>query len=258
VTRERRINSSSASPATVRQPDRQRISEPDSGNAHLPELVRSYLARSIASDVTVPATVRVWQTGEMWKKPGARPMSFQATEDFQVDRVAFSWRARFPIAGPVAMTVVDGLADGKGRLRVSLLGIPLQAQKGPETTVGEAMRYLAELAWAPQAIAENRELEWREVEERSVEVAYQAAAARAAVRWEFDEAGDLACARGVRPFPVGKTFVPRPWGGDYGDYASFAGTRVPSLGEAWWELPEGRFVYWRGRVTALELIGTKT
>jgi hypothetical protein len=35
----------------------------------------------------------------------------------------------------------------------------------------------------------------------------------------------------------------------------FGGTRVPSFGEAWWELPEGRFVYWRGRITALELIG---
>lgn len=67
-------------------------------------------------------------------------------------------------------------------------------------------------------------------------------------------AGDPVGATGVRPFTVGKTFVPTPWGGDFGDYASFAGTRVPTLGEAWWELPEGRFVYWRGRVTGVELI----
>ena len=25
--------------------------------------------------------------------------------------------------------------------------------------------------------------------------------------------------------------------------------------EAWWDLPDGRFVYWRGRVSALELAG---
>ena len=77
---------------------------------------------------------------------------------------------------------------------------------------------------------------------------------RVAVRWELDEAGDLARATGVRAFPVGKTFVPKPWGGDFGEYAIFAGTRVPTFGEAWWELPEGRFVYWRGRITALELV----
>jgi len=125
---------------------------------HLPELVRSYLARSLPRGTTVPGTVRVQQTGEMWKKPGARAMRFQATEEFAVERVAFSWRARFPIVGPLAMTVVDEFADGAGQLRVSLLGIPLQTLTGPETNVGEAMRYLAELGWAPQAIAANREL----------------------------------------------------------------------------------------------------
>jgi hypothetical protein len=120
------------------------------------------------------------------------------------------------------------------------------------------MRYLAELAWAPQAIAANRELQWREIDERTVEVACEVPAGRVAVHWGFNDAGDLARATGVRPFPVGKTFVPRRWGGDFGDYATFDGTRVPSFGEAWWELPEGRFVYWRGHITALELVGAKT
>lgn len=227
-------------------------------NAHLPELVRSYLARSIPPDGEVPATVRVQQTGEMWRTTGARPMRFRATADFAVERIGFSWRARFPIVGPLAMKVVDELVDGDGQLCVSLLGIPLQTQRGPETTVGEAMRYLAELACAPHAIAANRELEWREVDDHTVEVACEAASARVAVRWELNDAGDLVGVTGVRPFAVGGTFVPKPWGGDFGEYASFGGLRVPTFGEAWWDLPEGRFVYWRGRITALERIGTVT
>jgi uncharacterized protein DUF6544 len=117
------------------------------------------------------------------------------------------------------------------------------------------MRYLAELAWAPQAIASNRELEWREVGERAVEVSAEVAGTRAAVKWEFNHDGDVIRVTGTRPFSVGKTFVPRPWGGDFGDFATFAGTRIPTFGEAWWEPPEGRFVYWRGRVSALELHG---
>lgn len=227
-------------------------------NPPLPELVRSYLARALPAEGRVPAIVRVRQTGKMWKKPGGRPLRFQATEDFAVDRVAFSWRARFPIVGPLAMTVVDEFADGDGQLRVSLLAIPLQTLKGPETTVGQAMRYLAELAWAPQAIAANRELEWRDVDERTVEVACGVAAAGATVRWQFDDAGELVGATGIRPFPVRKGFVMKPWGGDFGEHASFGGTRIPTFGEAWWELPDGRFAYWRGRITALELIGAAT
>jgi hypothetical protein len=169
---------------------------------------------------------------------------------------SFSWQARFPIVGPLALTVVDQLADGEGRLRVSLLGLRLQTQTGPELTVGEAMRYLAELPWAPHAIAANRELEWREIDGRTVEVATGASAARVAVHWRFDDDGDPIGVTGERPFPVGKSFVTRSWGGDFGEHASFGGTRAPTFGEAWWLLPGGaRFVYWRARVTALELLG---
>ena len=70
---------------------------------HLPELARSYLARSLPAGGQVPATVRVQQSGEMRQRPGGRIMPFRATEDFSIDRVAFSWRARFPIVGPLAV-----------------------------------------------------------------------------------------------------------------------------------------------------------
>ncbi len=181
-------------------------------------------------------------------------MPFRATEDFSIDRVAFTWRARFPLVGPLALTVVDEFADGDGRLRLSLLGIPLKTIEGPETNVGEAMRYLSELAWAPQAIAANREIVWRELDERTVEVASPRVSTTAVVALKFDAAGDIVGATGTRPMPVGKKFVPTSWGGDFGDYKSFNGTRVPTYGETWWELPQGRFVYWRGRIDRLALI----
>lgn len=204
------------------------------------------------SDTPVPEVVRVHQEGEMWRKPGSRAMGFTALEEFSVRHVAFSWNARFPLMWPLTITVVDQLSGGAGRLRVSLAGLPLQTQRGAETNVGQAMRYLAELVWAPQAIAANRELEWRSVDSRTVEVECEVAGGTAGVRWELDDAGDVVRATGVRPMPVGKTFVATPWGGDFGEYRDFAGTRVPSLGEAWWDLPEGRLVYWRGRITAVE------
>ena len=78
--------------------------------------------------------------------------------------------------------------------------------------------------------------------------------ATAVVELQFDTAGDIVQATGTRPFPLGKTFVPTPWGGDFSDYASLNGTRIPTHGQAWWELPEGRFIYWRGHIDALELI----
>jgi hypothetical protein len=73
-------------------------------------------------------------------------MHFRAIHHIAVDRVAFSWEARFPLLGPLSVNVVDEYADGGGNLEVRLLGLPLQRDRGPETVAGKAMRYLAELA----------------------------------------------------------------------------------------------------------------
>ena len=194
------------------------------------------------------------QTGEMQQRPGARRLRFEAVEDFAVEEVAFVWRARFPLLGPLSLQVVDELSHGAGRLRVSLLGVPLQTETGPETSLGQAMRYLAELPWAPQAMAGNDALAWREAGAGRVEVTTSAAPADATVSFELDEGGDIVRALGMRPLR-GKdgAFRPTRWGGDFTEYTRFGATRIPAAAETWWELPEGRFVYWRGRVTGVEL-----
>jgi hypothetical protein len=192
----------------------------------------------------------------MWLKPGSRAKRFTATEVFAVDRIAFSWQARFPLLGPLAMKVVDGYADGEGELVVRLLGLPIQRQRGPETSIGEALRYLAELPWVPHAIAHNRELEWRQLDERSVEVATQLGPERLRVLTEFDTRGDIVRTAATRPRLDGKNWVPTPWAGEFGDYKVLSGIRIPTSAEVYWELPVGRYVYWRGRVTSAELLDT--
>jgi hypothetical protein len=129
-------------------------------------------------------------------------MAFRATETSPSSGSRSPGAPAFPMFGPLAMTVIDEFADVAGQLRVSLLGIPLHTQTGAETNVGEAMRYLAELAWAPQAIAANRELQWRAIDDRTVEVDFAVADLGATVRWEFNAAGDLVRATNIRPFPA--------------------------------------------------------
>jgi hypothetical protein len=91
-------------------------------------------------------------------KFGAKPRAFTATEEFAVDRVAFAWRARFPVIGPVVMRVIDSYDGTDGRLEVRLLGVPLRRIGGAGLAQGEAFRYLAEIAWVPQAILANPQL----------------------------------------------------------------------------------------------------
>lgn len=73
----------------------------------MPTLVRSYLERVLPRDQVVPRQVRIVQAGSMRQKPGGRDMRFTAVQRFAVERVAFSWQARFPLVGPLALRVVD-------------------------------------------------------------------------------------------------------------------------------------------------------
>lgn len=191
----------------------------------------------------------------MRQKPGARTMRFSATQRIAVDRVAFSWQASFPLLGPFAIRVVDGFADGQGRLEGRALGLPVQRQSGPQITSGEVLRYLAELPWAPHAMVHNPELDWRPLGERRVEVATSVAGERLTVEMAFDEAGDIVRSSSqMRLFRIGDEWVPTPWAGEFSQYELLGGIRIPTAAEVYWNLPGGRFVYWRGRVLSAALL----
>ncbi|MBV9050348.1 MAG: hypothetical protein JOY58_18915 [Solirubrobacterales bacterium] len=224
-------------------------------NGSLPALVDRYLERALPTGTVRARQVRLTQTGEMFRRPGARPMRFTAVERFAVDRVAFAWEARFRIVPLVSLRVLDTYAHGNGMLKVRLLGLPLQNQSGPSMSLAEAYRYLAELPWMPQAMASNAELDWRLVDERAVDVMTVARDQRPTVRIEFDENGDIArCSARARPREVNGGSVLTRWGGQLGEYRTLGGMRMPIRGEVFWDPPEGRFVYWRGEVTSAEAL----
>jgi hypothetical protein len=218
----------------------------------LPALVRAYAERVVPSEPGTGVSVRLAQVGEMMLKPGAAPRSFSANEELWADRVAFAWHARFPLLGPISLRVTDSYDAGSGALDVRLLGLPLQRNRGPELALGEAFRYLAEIPWVPHAILANPELEWRDVDERTVEVGTRVGGERVAVRLGFNESGEIVQTVANRPRAEAGNLV-APWVGLYGDYRYLGGIRVPTRGEVRWDLPEGPFTYWRGTITGFEV-----
>lgn len=218
----------------------------------LPELVRAYVERSLGAEPGPLSAVRLQQVGEMVLKPGAKPRRFNATEEFALDRVAFAWRARFPMFGPVSLRVIDSYDGSDGTLEARLLGLPLQRKRGPDLAQGEAFRYLAEIAWIPHAILANPQLIWREVDERTVEVATNVHNEQIAVQLVFDEEGDISQTVAERPRLEAAGARTR-WIGEYTAYKKLNGVRLPTQGQVSWELPAGPFVYWRATITSLDL-----
>lgn len=76
--------------------------------------------------------------------------------------------------------------------------------------------------------------------------------ARIAVRLVFNERGEIEQTVADRPRLEAAGAVTR-WIGVYAGYQDLGGVRIPTRGEVRWELPDGPFTYWRGRVTSLEL-----
>ena len=224
--------------------------------AGLPELVRRYVERCVPADQLGRSAVHFTQVGEMQLKPG-RWLPFRAEQDMAVDRVEFAWRANVRAARLVSVRVRDWYRSGVGGLDVRLWGVvPVVRASGEQFARGEAMRYLAELAWAPQAMVTNPALEWGQVDESTVEVATRIARERVAVLLHFDAAGDIVgMSTDARPRMVGKQVVETPWSGVFGEYREFNGVRLPTTGEVSWLLPDGPFTYFRGRVTGWSVDG---
>lgn len=218
----------------------------------LPELAQRYVERVLGNASSAPERVQITQTGEMWQKPGARALRFTAEQWLAVGRIAFEWRARFPIAPLLWLEVVDGYDGDRGRLEGRLWGkLRVMRRHGPEVDRGQAMRYLSELPWVPYAIAGNAALRLREIADDRLEVSAVVHGARAAVNLDFDAGGDVIGMRAdARPYMPG---VEHAWGGRFWAHAEVGGVRIPTRAEAWWELPEGRFTYWRGHITALAI-----
>ena len=117
------------------------------------------------------------------------------------------------------------------------------------------MRYLAELAWAPDAILRNVDLRWREAGSDQLVVGAGSGERAAEVTLILDGDGRIAEAFAPdRGALVDGVTVPTPWRGVFSDYRFHDGVWLPFFGEVSWEKPSGAFTYWQGRIETWERV----
>jgi hypothetical protein len=176
-------------------------------------------------------------------------MRFYARQTVDLRRPAFEWRAS---AGPLGcISVTDALRDEEARLEVRAFRyFRVAAVKGGAAAAkGEIMRYLAELAWAPDAILANPALAWRLVDGRTLCVSAGCGGARGEVLLRLDSCGRIAAvAAEDRPRKEADGFVERPWRGFFSDYRQHQGRWLPFAAKVGWLLDGHTFIAWRGRI----------
>jgi hypothetical protein len=202
--------------------------------------------------------VDLTQSGEMWLRPGSKPVSFAATQTLAVAEVAFLWHARLPMGPGLSMKVIDYVVGDEAGLEGRLLGaLPIVHKTDADTMFrGEAMRYLAELIWNPDAMLLNRQLDWRVLDVRTLAVATGEGARRCEIRMILNAAGDLMRMEADdRSRQSGRVTTNSPWFGRASDYRTIGGRRIPVQAEVGWLLDGDEFIYWRGHVESWSLNG---
>lgn len=149
------------------------------------------------------------------------------------------------------VSVRDALTTDGARLEVRLFGLFKLDSAGGSTTLwrGELMRYLAEMAWAPDAILHNHALRWRADGPDRFIVGAGHGDTATEVRLDLDSdgriAGIFAPDRSRSPKPP---FQPTPWQGRFTDYRCHGKRWLPFKGEVGWVIDGVEALYWQGRV----------
>lgn len=190
------------------------------------------------------------QKGQMRLAPDKPWSDFTATQLAALGQPGFVWDAAIEMAPMVSARVIDAYVEGRGRLSVRLFGVlPLGDTTGPEADRGEVLRYMAELAWMPGAPAVNAALSSRAVD-GGVEIEGPGGVRMLVT---FDAEGRIAQVTSQdRMVNSDMGPVAAPWGGRFEDWGLVDGIMMPRRGEVWWDLPEGRFVYWRGTILSAQ------
>jgi hypothetical protein len=215
----------------------------------LPNFVRD-LATRLGGQTHAGPRVSLQQKGRIKRAIGKDAwMAFTARQTIDNDASNFAWHARIAPLG--AVSVCDALDDGVGRLDVTALGfIPLvRTVSTPALVRGELMRYLAELAWAPDAILRNPALRWRETAAGEIVVGAGTDTSPVEVSFGLDRNGRIETAfASDRPRSAVEPILPTPWRGRFWDYRRHEDRWIPFAGEVAWVIDGREEIYWQGTI----------
>lgn len=222
----------------------------------LPELIREFADRSGADSTPAVHAVSFKQSAELRMAPGKAWQALKTEQITKTTEPGFVWFAEQNSGPFTILQVVDAYMAHEGFLIARLFGsIPVANVRGPSVSHSELQRYLAELAWVPDAIYHNPFLRWKNLGDRTVQVEADSARGPAYVRLLFDRQGDLVEIQAdEREAIEAGEIIRRPWRGLFSDYKQIGGRRIPAKCEVGYIYEDGYAAYFRGGVVEYNVI----
>ena len=219
--------------------------------ATLPAPAARYLRRAIPAGAPRIRQARIEHRGEFRTAPDARWAPFRSVEHVATSPPGFVWDAAIDMVPLVGVRVRDGYRHGVGGTHGSIGGlVTIVNGRGPAIDAGALHRWLAEAPWYPTALLPGAGVRWEPVDDSTARAVVTDGDLTVSVEFTVNDRGELTrMYTPARLRDVGGTAVPTPWAATFDDWQRVDGYRIPVEGEVAWLLPEGRFAYWRGRIT---------
>lgn len=220
--------------------------------ASFPQAVQRWLHRSGVVGKRSPHILRVVQKGILRTKPDGRWMPFQSIQHFSINPPAFVWAARIKGAPLLNIAGRDKYHLGRGHMLIRPLYLfTASDSRGKEIDQGTLLRYLAEMAWFPQA-AVSPYLRWERLDDNSARVTMEYGGVSASGIFFFDPSGLVQAFEARRYREFERIYRKETWSVSISDYNPFNGILVGSRNEVTWKLKEGHFTWLRMEVTDIQ------
>jgi hypothetical protein len=207
----------------------------------LPRNVQRWMRQSGVVGKANPNIIHIKQKGNVRTKPDGKWMPFRAEQYFSIDPPSFVWDAKIDAAPLVHIAGRDKFEDGKGHMLIKPLSIFTAANSaGKEIDQGTLLRYLAEMAWFPQAAISDY-LQWEAIDERRASVTMTYGGTTASGTYYFKENGDVTGFEALRYGDFDGNYRKELWSTSVTGYKTINGRRMGYASEATWKLKEADF-----------------
>ena len=216
---------------------------------HLPEPVQRYLNYAQVPGKKKIKFARLKQEGSIRTSVDQKWIPFKAKEYYSAKPPSFIWTVTIK-------SIVRGrdiYSNGKGNMLIKLFSLfPIVDAKSKEIDQGSFIRYFNELVFFPTAFLDEN-ITWEELDENSCIGTMTDHDLTVSAVFYFSESGEIThfvCHDRYRT--VGKHYIKEKWTTPFRNYKEMNGFKVPTEGEAIWNLSSGDFTYIKLRITDID------
>lgn len=209
----------------------------------LPEPVQRYMRWTGVVGRPWIRTAYVRQAGKFRLAADKPWMPMKAEQLYTTQPLAMKWRARFKMFGLPLFAANDSYRDGEGHMFGKAAGLfSIFDARGEKIDLGTLTRILSEMIWFPIAyLGEN--VTWTAVDDHSADVALTDHDHTASGRMFFDEQGRFVTFEAMRYKEDNGQYTWLPWHTPASEWGMRGGLNIPTRGEVYWLMPEGKLTY---------------